>query len=87
MAIAFKKRVVIVEDDEEIRNSFTLIVNSSPKFMVINAYGNCEKAIAALNHDKPEVVLMDIELPGINGIKGARIKEISFSRGDYGYCL
>ncbi|MBX2956724.1 MAG: response regulator transcription factor [Cyclobacteriaceae bacterium] len=73
MAPAFKKRVVLVEDDEEIRNSFTLIVNSSSKFMVMNAYGNCEDAISALNNDRPEIVLMDIELPGMNGIKGARI--------------
>jgi len=34
MALPFKKRVTIVEDDQEIRNSFTLIVNSSQKFMV-----------------------------------------------------
>jgi DNA-binding NarL/FixJ family response regulator len=44
--------------------------------MVVNAYGNCEEAIANLNRDKPEIVLMDIELPGMNGIQGARmIKE------------
>ena len=40
MALPFKKRVLIVEDDQEIRNSFSLIVNSSQKFMVINAYSN-----------------------------------------------
>ncbi|MFO7258703.1 MAG: response regulator transcription factor [Bacteroidota bacterium] len=73
MALPFKKRVLIVEDDQEIRNSFSLIVNSSQKFMVVNAYGNCEEAIAALNRDKPEIVLMDIELPGMNGIQGARL--------------
>jgi DNA-binding NarL/FixJ family response regulator len=73
MANAFKKRAVIVEDDEEIRNSFSLIVNSSAKFMVMNAYANCEDAIAALANDKPDIVLMDIELPGMNGIKGTRI--------------
>ena len=73
MALPFKKRIVIVEDDQEIRNSFTLIVNSSQKFMVVNAYGKCEEAIDALNRDKPEIILMDIELPGINGIQGTKI--------------
>jgi DNA-binding NarL/FixJ family response regulator len=48
MALPFKKRVMIVEDDQEIRNSFTLIVNSSQKFMVVNAYGTAEEAIANL---------------------------------------
>ena len=56
-----KKRVLIVEDDSEIRNSFVLIVNSSQKFAVINAYGSCEEAIKHLGHDKPDYVLMDIE--------------------------
>jgi DNA-binding NarL/FixJ family response regulator len=73
MSLPFKKRVVIVEDDQEIRESFTLIVNSSQRFTVVGAYGNCEDAIAALNRDKPEIVLMDIELPGMNGIKGTQL--------------
>lgn len=74
MSTLFKKRVLIVEDDSEIRNSFSLIVNSSPKFAVVNSYGSCEEAIKHLHHDKPEIVLMDIELPGgMNGIHGTRI--------------
>jgi DNA-binding NarL/FixJ family response regulator len=73
MALPFKKRVLIVEDDQEIRNSFSLIVNSSQKFMVINSYGNCEDAIDNINRDKPEIILMDIELPGMNGIQGTKI--------------
>ena len=73
MALPFKKRVMIVEDDQEIRNSFTLIVNSSQKFMTVNAYSNCEDALDNLHRDKPEIVLMDIELPGMNGIQGTKI--------------
>lgn len=73
MSLTLKKRVMIVEDDQEIRESFSLIVNSSDRFTVTGAYGNCEDAIAALNRDKPEIVLMDIELPGMNGIKGTQI--------------
>jgi DNA-binding NarL/FixJ family response regulator len=73
MALPFKKRIVIVEDDQEIRSSFTLIVNSSQKFMVVNAYGKCEEAIEALNRDKAEIILMDIELPGMNGIQGTKV--------------
>jgi DNA-binding NarL/FixJ family response regulator len=70
---SLKKRVLIIEDDQEIRNSFALIVNSSQHFMVANAYSNCEDAIKHLGSDRPDYVLMDIELPGINGIKGTRI--------------
>ncbi len=69
-----KKRVLIIEDDPEIRSSFTMIVDSSQKFTVVNAYSNCEDAIKHLNNDKPDIVLMDVELPGgMNGIKGTKI--------------
>lgn len=72
MALPFKKRVVLVEDDQEIRNSFSLIVNSSPKFVVVNGYASGEEAITSLQKDKPEIVLMDIELPGMNGIQATK---------------
>jgi DNA-binding NarL/FixJ family response regulator len=82
MALPFKKRVMIVEDDREIRDSFTLIVNSSQKFMVVSSYSNCEEAISNLNRDKPEIVLMDIELPGLNGIQGTKALKDKGSQTD-----
>ncbi|MEQ8363350.1 MAG: response regulator transcription factor [Cyclobacteriaceae bacterium] len=69
-----KKRVLIIEDDPEIRSSFTMIVDSSQKFTVVNGYSSCEDAIKHLHSDKPDIVLMDVELPGgMNGIKGTKI--------------
>ncbi len=69
-----KKRVLIIEDDPEIRSSFTMIVDSSQKFTVVNGYSNCEDAIKHLHSDKPDIVLMDVELAGgMNGIKGTKI--------------
>lgn len=69
-----KKRVLIVEDDPEIRSSFAMIVDSSQKFTVVNSYSNCEDAIKHLHTDKPDIVLMDVELPGgMNGIQGTKI--------------
>jgi len=69
-----KRRVLIVEDDHEIRNSLAIIINSSPQFGVVNAYSNCEEAIQHFPIDKPDIVLMDIELPGgMNGVSGTRL--------------
>lgn len=74
MALGEKKRVLIIEDDAEIRNSFSVIVNSSQNFFVVNSYNNCEAAIKHLASDKPEIILMDIGLPGgMNGIQGTKI--------------
>src|SRR5258708_11119693 len=69
-----KKRVGIVEDDKEIRNSFVVIVNSSSQFNVVNGYSSCEEVSRRLSADKDDSVIMDIELTGgMNGIKGAKI--------------
>ena len=74
MSLSTKKKVLIIEDDPEIRHSFEVIVNSSQNFQVVNTYSNCEAAIKHLASDKPEIVLMDIGLPGgMNGIQGTKI--------------
>jgi DNA-binding NarL/FixJ family response regulator len=82
MALPFKKRVLVIEDDNEIRNSFVLIVNSSQRFAVVNSYSTCEEAIKHLAHDRPEIILMDIELPGMNGIAGTKIIKDKFPHAE-----
>jgi DNA-binding NarL/FixJ family response regulator len=70
-------RVVIVEDDDIIRESFVLLINSSESFLCIANYDTCEAAIKNLTSDSPQIILMDIGLPGISGIEGIRrIKKI-----------
>jgi len=64
----FRSRVVIVEDNDAVREGFSLIINSVSKYYVVNAYDNAEDAIKNLKKDKPEIILMDLELPGMNGI-------------------
>ncbi|HTF82253.1 MAG TPA: response regulator transcription factor, partial [Cytophagales bacterium] len=63
------KRVVIVEDNKGLRDGFELLINASGKHQVVNTHESAERALEALELDKPEIVLMDVNLPGINGIK------------------
>jgi len=70
-------RVVIVEDDDIIRDSFVSLINSSEKFLCIADYDTCEEAIKNLTKDSPRIILMDVGLPGISGIEGIRrIKKV-----------
>ncbi len=69
--------VCIVEDDSVIREGFALLINSTAGFRTIHTYSNCEEALQHLLDDDPDVILMDIELPGMNGIEGiTKIKKI-----------
>ncbi len=62
--------VSIVEDDPEIRQTLALIINGTNGFYCHHTFSDCESAVENLPKLKPNVVLMDIELPGITGIEG-----------------
>ena len=66
-------RIVIIEDNKDIREAFTLLLNLRDDFSVVNAYSNCEDALKNIEDDAPHIVLMDIDLPGMSGIEGTKI--------------
>ena len=65
--------VTIVEDDEEIRESLSYLINATDGYECISAYGDCESAIENVEDELPDVILMDIGLPGMSGIDGIKI--------------
>ncbi len=65
-------QVAIVEDDEEIRANLTHRIGSSAGFSLVRAYADAEAALADLPRRNPNVVLMDINLPGIDGVECVR---------------
>ncbi|MDH3710865.1 MAG: response regulator transcription factor [Cyclobacteriaceae bacterium] len=70
-------RICIIEDNDVVREGFALLIDSVNEFEVVGTYATCEEAIRKLKDDHPDVILMDIELPGINGIEGStRIKKL-----------
>jgi DNA-binding NarL/FixJ family response regulator len=74
----FRSRIVIVEDNDVVREGFALIINSISNYYVVNSYDNAEDSIKNLKKDKPDVILMDLELPGMSGIEAiAAIKKIN----------
>ncbi len=64
--------ISIVEDDDEIRESLAILINGTPGFACISTFFNCESAIKGILEDPPDVILMDIGLPGMTGIEGIR---------------
>jgi DNA-binding NarL/FixJ family response regulator len=64
--------IAIVEDIKDIREGLKLLINSSDGFTCDDVYTNAEEAVAKIPLSKPDVVLMDINLPGISGIEAVR---------------
>lgn len=76
--MSVKTKIVIIEDNEELCEIFVEVINNTEHLEVVSSYNNCEDALKYLKTDLPDIVLMDIDLPGINGIEGTkRVKKLS----------
>lgn len=66
-------RVTIFEDNKHLRETFELLLNHTDGFSCAGAYADCNSLIASLEASPCDIVLMDIEMPGINGIEATKI--------------
>jgi DNA-binding NarL/FixJ family response regulator len=75
-AMSYKRSVAIavsiVEDDPQARKILASWVNHAPGFRLNGDWGDAEAALAALPEKKPNVVLMDINLPGMSGVDAVK---------------
>ncbi|PVD53453.1 two-component system response regulator [Terrimonas sp.] len=70
--------VIIFEDNERLRESLVFLLGNSGEYKVVADYNNCNDASNVARLYKPDVVLMDIDMPGESGIKGvSMVKEAS----------
>lgn len=65
-------RVILIEDDPDVREMLSLIINDTEGFSCLRSFANCESALPLIEKETPDVVLMDIDLPGMSGIEGVR---------------
>jgi len=65
-------KVSIVDDQVDLRENIAGYLDAAKGFSCVSAYGSAAEALAHLPHDKPDVVLMDINLGGMGGIECVR---------------
>jgi DNA-binding NarL/FixJ family response regulator len=71
------KTVVLVEDDRGLREQLIQILRSAPDIRCVGAFASAEEALEQIPVRYPDVVLMDIKLPGMSGIECvARLKQL-----------
>jgi DNA-binding NarL/FixJ family response regulator len=65
-------KVAIVDDDDGIRTSLATLIRRAPALRLVGDYPDAEAALKEIPNRTPDVVLMDINLPGINGVECVR---------------
>src|SRR5258707_13872627 len=65
--------VAIIEDHREFRDYLTALISGSEGFECVGSFRSVEDALSGVNRNVPDVILLDIGLPGMSGIEGIRL--------------
>ena len=71
-------KVAIFEDNRNLRDSLFQLIDGSDGFRCVGAFPNCDRLIQNIKESRPDVVLMDIEMPGLSGIEAIKILKENF---------
>lgn len=66
-------KVLLYEDNPQLREGLTMLIDGSEGFTVLAAYKNCDNVKDEVEAWKPDVILMDIDMPGTNGVQGLKL--------------
>ncbi len=65
-------KVIVVEDNDTIREGLKILIDGTPGYCCVSTYSKCETMLKNIEKQNPDVLLMDIGLPGMNGIEGIK---------------
>lgn len=74
-----KIKVTIFEDNRSLRQGLFQLIDGSEGFECVGAFEDCLNIVQNIERTKPDVVLMDIQMPGINGIEAVKILREKFT--------
>ena len=69
--------LLIYEDDKDLREGMGQFLNATGEFCIEGMFSNCETIAIELKELKADALLMDIDMPGINGIDGVRMAKLA----------
>lgn len=73
-------RVTIFDDNKRLLDSLAILIDGSPGFQIAGTFEDCQELESKIEKSQPDVILMDIQMPGINGIEAVKIVKKKFPR-------
>ncbi|HRE38169.1 MAG TPA: response regulator transcription factor [Chitinophagaceae bacterium] len=66
-------KIMLYEDNPQLREGLTMLIDGSEGFQVLASFKNCSNVVQEVEAFKPDVILMDIDMPVVNGIEGLKL--------------
>lgn len=71
-------KILAYEDRDSMRDSIKMLLSTVIEFNLLEIFGNCKNVLQQIDEFRPDVILMDIDLPGINGIEAVKMIKNKF---------
>ncbi|WP_210463302.1 response regulator transcription factor [Rufibacter roseolus] len=73
-------KILLYEDNAPLREGLSMLFNGTEGFSVVGAFQNCTQVLQQVTQLSPDVILMDIDMPGVGGIAGLKLIRSQFDK-------
>lgn len=73
-------RVTVFDDNRKILDSLSVLIDGTPGYQIAGTFINCNNVIKDVEKSEPDVILMDIEMPGMDGIEAVKLVKQKFPK-------
>jgi len=66
-------RILIFEDNDKLRDSLCVLLGGMKDYSIVGDFPNCENVLQIVKETSPDIIIMDIDMPVVDGIKGVQL--------------